>query len=229
VERDLEGRRFSPPAEPGQAGADFFILPESGSVGPVVCGAALSGEAAKEELVARLLGALARLDRRWAHLQGCQTITLHHGDLGQPRLTVAGAAGPSLSFSYSGDLLYGALAGSGRIGLDAALAAEFAAPYPLARVFGEAEWALARRLTQGDSGSAAALLWSLKEASVKALGVGFHRLDFLEVEVQDLMAHREGILCTVKARSCLPAWARTIPGGWLALALVVDINSDLKK
>ena len=52
--------------------------------------------------------------------------------------------------------------------------AEFEAGYPMARAFRPAELDWARPLSGGNTSGAAALLWSLKEAAVKALGVGFH-------------------------------------------------------
>ena len=64
----------------------------------------------------------------------------------------------------------------------------------------------------------AALLWALKEAAVKALGVGFHLLDPLAVEVFNPSPWQGGIRVSVKAGRILPAWARPQDGGWLALA-----------
>jgi hypothetical protein len=62
------------------------------------------------------------------------------------------------------------------------------------------------------------LLWALKEAAVKALGVGFHFLDPLAVEVFHPRPWQGGWRVWVQAGRILPAWARPEAGGWLALA-----------
>ena len=101
-------------------------------------------------------------------------VTLETTDLGQPRLFLGGQPGPAVSFSQAAGCLWAALAPVGQVGVDAALPSEFEAGYPLARVFRAPELDWARPLCGGDTAGAAALLWALKEAAVKALGVGFH-------------------------------------------------------
>jgi hypothetical protein len=96
--------------------------------------------------------------------------------------------------------------------------AEFEASYPLARAFQPAEFDWARPLCGGDTPGAAALLWALKEAAVKALGVGFNFLDPLAVEAENPRPWQGGWLVTVQAGRILPAWVRPEAGGWLALA-----------
>jgi phosphopantetheinyl transferase len=73
-------------------------------------------------------------------------------------------------------------------------------------------------LCGGDAADAAALLWALKEAAVKALGVGFHLLDPLAVEAFSPRPWRGGVRVSVQAGRILSAWARPEEGGWLALA-----------
>jgi hypothetical protein len=51
---------------------------------------------------------------------------------------------------------------------------EFQGEYPFHRVFHAQELQHALRLAGGDLEKASALLWSIKEAVVKALGCGFH-------------------------------------------------------
>jgi hypothetical protein len=58
--------------------------------------------------------------------------------------------------------------------LDASSPEEFAGAYPFKRVFQETEWQAATSLTGGDREEAGALLWSVKEAVVKARGCGYH-------------------------------------------------------
>jgi phosphopantetheinyl transferase (holo-ACP synthase) len=53
----------------------------------------------------------------------------------------------------------------------------------LHRVFHDQELQHALRLTGGDAAKAAALLWSVKEAVVKALGCGFHLVAPRQVHV----------------------------------------------
>jgi phosphopantetheinyl transferase len=110
------------------------------------------------------------------------------------------------------------LAPAGQVGVDAAMPAEFEAGYPMARAFRLAELDWARPLSGGGTPGAAALLWALKEAAVKALGVGFHFLDPLAVEVESPRPWQDGWRVLVKAGRILPAWARPEAGGWLAIA-----------
>jgi phosphopantetheinyl transferase (holo-ACP synthase) len=62
-------------------------------------------------------------------------------------------------------------------------AVEFQAEYPSHRVFHGQELQHALILVGGDLEEASALLWSVKEAVVKALGCAFHFVDPLQVHV----------------------------------------------
>jgi phosphopantetheinyl transferase len=185
-----------------------------GPGGPVMYASDRPGPGAKERLVRQLL----------AVLPGRQTdfpsppVTLKTSALGQPRLFLGGQPGPAVSFSQAAGCLWGALAPVGQVGVDAALPSEFEAGYPLARVFRPVELDWARPLCGGDTAGAAALLWALKEAAVKALGAGFHLLAPLEVEAFSPKPWQGGWRVAVKAGPILPAWARPTSGGWLALA-----------
>jgi phosphopantetheinyl transferase len=181
---------------------------------PVIYASDLPGSGAKERLVRRLLAGLpGQTTDGPSHL-----VTLETTALGQPRLCLGGHPGPAVSFSQTPHCLWAALAPDGQVGVDAALASEFAAAYPLARVFQPAELDWARPLCGGDTAGAAALLWTLKEAAVKALGVGFHLLDPLALEAFSPKPWQGGWRVAVKAGPILPAWARPVAGGWLALA-----------
>lgn len=104
---------------------------------------------------------------------------------GKPRLWLGGDPGPALSFSWSAGRLWAAAGRSeGGLGLDVAAPEEFAGSYPYRRVFGEGEWQEAVALTAGDRAEAAALLWSVKEAAVKAFGCGFHFFSPNRITVQ---------------------------------------------
>ncbi len=60
-----------------------------------------------------------------------------------------------------------------------------------------------------------------KEAAVKALGVGFHKLDPRDLEVGTPSPHCKGLLFSVQAPDvAVSAWARPLQNGWLAMALV---------
>ena len=69
------------------------------------------------------------------------------------------------------------------IGIDVAGADEFRREYPFHRVFHPQELQHALRLAGGDLKNASALLWSVKEAVVKALGCAFHLVDPLQITI----------------------------------------------
>lgn len=198
------------------------VLARLGPGGPVVYGAAAAGAAARELLAGRLLTCLAGLAPEWAGSPGGGALSLDAGPLGQPLLSIGGRAGPSLSFSAAGGLLWGALAGRGQVGVDAAREGDFAPPYPYSRALGGGEWDWAWRHCQGQTAAAAALLWAAKEAAVKALGTGFHTLDPLDLEVACLTPAGEGfeVAVQVRSRATVSAWVRPLADGWLGLALV---------
>lgn len=185
-----------------------------GPGGPVVYASDRAGAGAKERLVRRLLASLPGLET------GCASgpLILRKTALGQPLLRLGGQPGPAVSFSQSAGRVWAALTPAGQVGLDAAQPSEFEESYPVARVFRTAELGWARPFCRGDNSRAAALLWALKEAAVKALGVGFHLLDPLEVEAGSPRPWQGGWRVSVKAGRVLSAWARPAGGGWLAIA-----------
>jgi hypothetical protein len=190
------------------------LLSGLGPGGPVIYTSDLPGSGAKERLVRRLLAGLPGLKTAGPS----QPLTLETTALGQPRLLLGGQPGPAVSFSQAAGRLWAALAPVGQLGVDAALPPEFEAGYPLARAFRPVELDWARTLCADDTSAAAALLWALKEAAVKALGVGFHLLDPLAVEAFSPKPWQGGWRVVVKAGAILPAWVRPAAGGWLALA-----------
>ena len=192
------------------------VLSGLGPCGPVIYASDLPGAGAKERLVRRLLTSLPGQDPGGAGQSAPGTVSLELTALGQPRLFLGGQPGPAVSFSQAAGRIYAALTSVGQVGVDAALPSEFEESYPWARAFRPAELDWARPLVGG--AAAAALLWSLKEAAVKALGVGFHFLDPLAVEVESPRPWQGGWRVWVKAGRILPAWARPEAGGWLAIA-----------
>jgi hypothetical protein len=178
----------------------------------------MNGPGAKERLVRRLLAGLPGQETAGAARSGQEPVSLGKTALGQPYLMLGGRPGPSISFSQAAGCLWAALTPAGQVGVDAALPSEFEESYPWARAFRPAELAWARPLVGGDTAGAAALLWALKEAAVKALGVGFHLLDPLAVEAISPRPWQGWVRVFVKAGPILPAWARPERGGWLAIA-----------
>jgi phosphopantetheinyl transferase len=194
------------------------VLSGLGPGDPVIYTSDLAGAGVKERLVQLLLASLPGQETSGARQSAPGTVSLELTALGQPRLVLGGQPGPAVSFSQAAGRVWAALTSTGQVGVDAAMPAEFEAGYPLARAFRAAELDWARPLTGEDTPGAAALLWALKEAAVKALGVGFHFLDPLAVEVESPRPWQGGWLVTVQAGRILPAWARPEAGGWLALA-----------
>jgi phosphopantetheinyl transferase len=112
-------------------------------------------------------------------------IQIVHDPLGRPRLLLGECKGPAISFSQGGGKIWAALCPDmSDVGIDAAGTDEFPPDYPFSRVFHEQELQQALSLTCGDLKKAAALLWSVKEAAVKALGCAFHLVDPLQLCVK---------------------------------------------
>jgi phosphopantetheinyl transferase len=111
-------------------------------------------------------------------------IQLVHDTLGRPHLLLGEHRGPAISFSTAGEEVWAALCGDeSDIGIDVAGSAEFQGGYPVHRVFHVQELHQALELAGGDLAKAAALLWSIKEAVVKALGCAFHLVNPRDIHV----------------------------------------------
>jgi hypothetical protein len=160
-------------------------------------------------------------------------IQVVHGLLGRPRLLLGEHRGPALSFSKGDGKLWAALCGDGSdIGIDAAGADEFQSHYPSHRVFHPQELQHALRAAGGDLGNAFALLWSIKEAVVKAMGCAFHLVDPREITVYPSAGEDGEYLFPVGlSRQAMarflpgagrPLWVRSLPQGmtWLSIALL---------
>jgi phosphopantetheinyl transferase len=138
---------------------------------------------------------------------------------GRPRLHTPDGRPPAVSFTRAAGLLFCAAAFVERLGLDAAAADEFTPPYPYDRAFHPSELDLAR-LWADDAAQAAALAWTAKEAAVKALGSGFHTIDFLDPIIESLTPAALGSRLTVRVGDrLLFAWTRRFRGLWLTLAI----------
>jgi len=111
-------------------------------------------------------------------------IQVVRGLLGRPHLLLGDYRGPAISFSEGGGKVWAALCGDeSDIGIDVAGTDEFQREYPFHRVFRPQELQHALRLAGGDLQKALALLWSIKEAVVKALGCAFHLVDPRQITV----------------------------------------------
>jgi phosphopantetheinyl transferase len=148
-----------------------------------------NGEEAKHHLVSTLWDHLAAMENPlWKGLQSstgtAYPIHLARGPLGRPHLFLGDYRGPAVSFSECAGSVWAALSGDGSdIGIDVAGADEFPGEYPYSRVFHGQELEHALGLADGDMGRASALLWSVKEAVVKALGCAFHLVDPRQITV----------------------------------------------
>jgi hypothetical protein len=201
-------------------GVAVRTLPCLGLGGPVVYASGGSGAGIREQLVASLMEGLARKEPRRQASIGRASLTLRKDRLGRPLLFVGGAAGPAVSFSHAGGRTWAALSDGRGVGIDAALPEEFYGAYPLARAFrpGELNWGL--EFCCGDPVQAPALLWSLKEAAIKAIGCGFNLFDPLDVLAAPPRVQGGWLISLVKAGRPLRVWARREGRAWLSMALV---------
>lgn len=119
------------------------------------------------------------------------------------------------SFSHLPGNTWAAVAAADcRIGIDAAMAVEFPAGYPLHRVFRPAEL---------DSGLSPACLWSLKEAVAKAAGCGFDGLNPLDIR---LWLDRSLATIGGQAQPNWRLWSRRLAAdAWVAVAMAADRDS----
>ena len=155
------------------------------------------------------------------------------GLLGKPYLLLGEYRGPAISFSEGGGKVWAALSGDeSDIGIDVAGTDDFQGEYPFRRVFHPEELQHALRLAGGDLAEASALLWSIKEAVVKALGCAFHLVEPRHITVYPSVGGGGGYTFPVglsgKALVRFPIavgqslWVRSLPHGelWLSIALL---------
>lgn len=180
--------------------------------------------AAKLSLAARLCARFRRDDPGAAP----RTVNLVTDSLGKPRLLAAGTPAPAFSLSHGAGRTWAALCGHRwDLGIDATHAGEFGAGYPYFRVFHPWEFQEVGRLTGGRPPEAAALLWSVKEAVVKALGCGFHFFGPREIKVEPTGAWDDGHIlgASLAIRPGepppfkIPVMVRRQGDAWLAAAL----------
>lgn len=141
---------------------------------------------ARRLLASELWG--ARVDRRVGPVDRSGGLPagmqITHDSMGKPHLLVGLSEGPGISYSYLGRTMWAAMCDERHhCGIDAAGISEFGEDYPFHRAFRDGELEGLRAVTCESASEAAALLWSAKEALVKALGCGFHLVDPCCVEV----------------------------------------------
>lgn len=201
-------------------------------------GRGTSGRETRRRLVSILLEHLVTMDSlhwkcRLSQDGGASTIQVVRDALGKPHLMLGQCRGPAISFSEGGGAVWAALCGDeSDIGIDVAETDEFQGDYPFHRVFNAQELQHIRRLAGGDMEKASALLWSIKEAVVKALGCGFHLVEPRDIHVQPIAdgdgEYTFGACLSGKALERLPIgagrpiWVRSVPWakGWLSIAFL---------
>jgi phosphopantetheine--protein transferase-like protein len=202
-------------------------------------------ETLKHRLVSFLWDHLMALDSPlWKRYQSSPRaafpIKVVRGLLGRPHLLLGKYQGPAISFSEGGGKLWAALCGDDSdMGIDVAgpdeFKREFQRGYPFHRVFHPQELQHALRLTGGDMEKTSAMLWSIKEAVVKALGCAFHLVDPLQITVYPSEEGAEadgwhtfpvGLSGKALVRFPIAAggslWVRSLPqrNMWLSIALL---------
>jgi hypothetical protein len=200
-------------------------------------GTSRAGE--KHSLVSALWDHLVAMDsplwKRWQTSNStASSIQVECGKLGRPHLLLGESRGPAISFSEGGGKVWAALCGDeSEIGIDAAGTEDFQREYPVHRVFHPEELHHALKLAGGDVAEASALLWSIKEAVVKALGCAFHLVDPRQITVHPSVAGGDGgytfpVGLSGKALERFPLaagrslWVRSLPRRkiWFSIALV---------
>jgi len=201
-------------------------------------GCGTNGAGDRHRLVSALWDHLATIESPlWKYGQSSNRaafpIQVVRGLLGSPHLLLGDDRGPAISFSGGGGNLWAALCGDeSDIGIDVAGSNEFHREYPFHRVFHPQELQYALRLADGDLEKASALLWSIKEAVVKALGCAFHLVDPRQITVYPSTGGNGGYTFPVglsgKALMRFPIaagrslWVRSLPQRkmWLSIALL---------
>jgi len=119
--------------------------------------------------------------------------------MGKPRVMLNEGVGPSVSFSHCSGMTWAALSlPESEVGIDAARPDEFEGGYPFHRVFRSGELDRLLEKTRGERNECAALVWSAKEAFVKAMGCGFHLFSPLEVSATLLALQADRALFQVR-------------------------------
>src|SRR4030043_103687 len=164
----------------GRGPVFYASLPPGPFAAETLKGCGTNGAGDKHRLISTLWDHLVAMESPlWKRCQSPNRaafpIQVVRGLLDRPHLLLGEYRGPAISFSEGGGKVWAALCGDeSDIGIDVAGTDEFQGENPFHRVFHAQELQHAVRLTGGDLEKASALLWSIKEAVVKALGCAFH-------------------------------------------------------
>jgi len=190
VAKDCQGLTVHAVSFIDRRGPVFYAsLPYGPCATETLKGCGTSGAGDKHRLVSTLWDHLVTMESPlWKRCQSSNRaafpIQVVRDPLGRPHLLLGEYRGPAISFSEGGGKVWAALCGDeSDIGIDVAEAVEFKGEYPFHRVFHVQELQHALRLAGGDLEKASALLWSIKEAVVKALGCAFHLVDPRQITV----------------------------------------------
>ena len=190
VAKDCQGLAVHAVSFVHRSGPVFYAsLPCGPCAAETLKGCGTNGAGDKHRLVSTLWDHLMAMESPfWKRCQSSNrtafTIQVVHDLLGRPHLRLGKYRGPAISFSESGGNVWAALCGDeSDIGIDVAGTDEFQREYPFHRVFHAQELQYALGLAEGDLEKAYALLWSVKEAVVKALGCAFHLVDPRQINV----------------------------------------------
>ena len=190
VAKDCQGLAVHAVSFVHRRGPVFYAsLPYGPCATEALKGCGTNGAGDKHRLISILWNHLVAMESPlWKRCQSSNSaafpIQVVRGLLGRPHLLLGEDRGPAISFSEGGGKVWAALCGDeSDIGIDVAGTNEFQKEYPFHRVFHTRELQHALRLAGGDLEKASALLWSIKEAVVKALGCAFHLVDPRQITV----------------------------------------------
>jgi 4'-phosphopantetheinyl transferase superfamily len=226
----------------GRGPVFYASLPYEPCAAETLKGCGTHGAGDKHRLVSTLWDHLVAMEiPLWDPCQSSNRaafpIQVVRGLLGRPHLLLGEYRGPAISFSEGEGKVWAALCGDeSDIGIDVAGTDEFQREYPFHRVFHAQELQHALKLAGGDLEKASALLWSIKEAVVKALGCGFHLAGPREITVYPSTGGAAGgdggyifpVGLSGKAQMRFPIsanrslWVRSLPQRkmWLSIALL---------
>jgi len=154
-------------------------------------GAEPPGEIKRQVIRSLMVSAFERgmLGANFSHLDD-RIPDIQKDRLGRPTLKVSNHENLSISFSYGREKLWGAIcSGNLNCGIDVAYPEDFTKSYPFHRAFSDPELYLLSSALNLSAIELAAFAWSAKESVVKALGIGFHLCDPLDLEVTGIQSY----------------------------------------
>ncbi len=247
VAKDCQGLTVHAVSFVHRRGPVFYAsLPCGQCAAETLEGCGTNGAGDKHRLVSALWDHLVAMESPlWKRCQSSNRaafpIQVVRGLFDRPHLLLGEYRGPAISFSEAGGKVWAALCGDkSDIGIDVAGTDEFQREYPFHRVFHPQELQHALRLAGGDLEKASGLLWSIKEAVVKALGCAFHLVDPRQITVYPSVEGATGgavgenggyafpvglsgkALTRFPITAGRPLWVRSLPQRkmWLSIALL---------